>query len=374
MRGKPRRPLHAFAVVAALAAAVLAVFAATATSKTLAVPTTSSPPTVEGSPIVGQTVSAGNGSWTNTPTSYSYQWQRCDANGNGCANISGATNKSYTIVSADGGNTLRVLVTATNADGSSQPANSHPTAVVSTSGTAQSTARPTISGTPQVGSPLTADKGTWNSATSSWAYQWQRCDSNGNNCADIAGAHGRTYGVRSDDVGHTIRVVVTGMGSAGKSSATSDRTNAVVAAQAPAPVPANTNPCSKLAANAQNSTVAVADLSLPNRLVISGINFSPSKLTSRSTFVARFRVMDSCGRPVQGALVYAAAVPFGRIQNAPEVATDAQGWATIQMTPTQRLALTPGTAVQMFVRARKPGGDLLAGISTRRLVQIGISK
>jgi hypothetical protein len=362
----PRRPLHGFVVVAALAAAVLAVFAATATSKTLAVPTTTSPPTVEGSPIVGQTLGAGNGEWSNSPTSYTYQWQRCDANGSGCADIGGATDKSYQVVSADGGHTLRVLVTASNSDGNSQPANSHPTAVVSTSGQAQSTARPSISGTAQVGDTLTADKGTWNSATSSWAYQWQRCDSNGNNCADIQGAHGRTYGVRNDDVGHTIRVVVTGTGSAGKSSATSDRTNAVTAAQAPAP--ANTNPCSKLAANAQNSAVAVADLSLPNRLIISGVTFSPSKLTSRSTFTARFRVMDTCGRPVQGALVYAAAVPFGRIQNAPEVATDAQGWATIQMTPTQRLSLTPGTAVQMFVRARKPGDNLLAGVSTRRLV------
>ena len=61
--------------------------------------------------------------------------------------------------------------------------------------------KPTITGTPPVvGNTLTAENGTWTGATT-FSYQWQQCDANGNNCVDISGATGKTYGVRSTDVG-----------------------------------------------------------------------------------------------------------------------------------------------------------------------------
>jgi hypothetical protein len=56
----------------------------------------------------------------------------------------------------------------------------------------------------------------------------------------------------------------------------------------------------------------------------------------------------------------------------PEVATDANGIATMQFRPTARLPIRSGTAVQFFLRARKAGENVLAGVSTRRLVQIRI--
>ena len=58
------------------------------------------------------------GSWTNSPTSYSYQWERCNAEGKECANISGATSSTYTPVAADAGHELVAKVTATNSFGS----------------------------------------------------------------------------------------------------------------------------------------------------------------------------------------------------------------------------------------------------------------
>src|SRR2546428_7593656 len=68
---------------------------------------------------------------------------------------------------------------------------------------------PSISGTPQAVSTLTASPGTWNGKALKYAYQWQRCDSSGANCGAVAGATASTYILSSADVGATMRVVVT---------------------------------------------------------------------------------------------------------------------------------------------------------------------
>jgi hypothetical protein len=69
--------------------------------------------------------------------------------------------------------------------------------------------------------------------------------------------------------------------------------------------------------------------------------------------------------------VYALGLPYGWTYNAAEQATDASGWATITIHPPPNMPLRR-TALVMFVRARKPGDNLLAGVSTRRLVQVRI--
>ena len=78
-------------------------------------PVNYSGPIITGNNNVGQTLTVSNGSWTAdaaySPSSYSYQWNR-----NGSA-ISGATNNTYTIVSADSGQSITATVTAINSRG-----------------------------------------------------------------------------------------------------------------------------------------------------------------------------------------------------------------------------------------------------------------
>src|SRR3984885_340461 len=83
-----------------------------------AAPSNSGVPVVSGSAVEGQTLSTSNGSWSNSPTSFGYQWQDCNSSGGSCANIAGATSASYTLGSGDVGDTVRSVVTAKNSGGS----------------------------------------------------------------------------------------------------------------------------------------------------------------------------------------------------------------------------------------------------------------
>jgi hypothetical protein len=117
-------------------------------------------------------------------------------------------------------------------------------------------------------------------------------------------------------------------------------------------------------------SIPVSSVDLPERLNIARVEFQPSVLRSRAPFTGRFRVMDTRGYAVRDALVYVVGVPFSRVSQPAETKTGVDGWATIQLAPTQRLTLRNGYYLTMFVRARKEGGDLLAGVSTRRLVSL----
>src|SRR5205823_4627841 len=87
-------------------------------------------PTIGGTAQQGQTLTESHGTWTNSPTGYSYQWQQCDGEGAACTAISGATNQTYVLTAGDVGHTIRVQETASNAGGSSAAATSAATALV----------------------------------------------------------------------------------------------------------------------------------------------------------------------------------------------------------------------------------------------------
>ncbi len=167
-------------------------------------------PTVSGIARDGETLTATSGTWSGTPSiTYGYQWQRCDAAGLECVDIPGATGSSYTLTPADVGSTIRVLVIATNDAGASPPAASTPSGSVSQEPPAN-TAAPIVTGSAQDEGTLTSTLGAWDgTGPLDYAYQWQRCDADGLNCADIAGATGSSYTLTDDDVDSTIRSTVT---------------------------------------------------------------------------------------------------------------------------------------------------------------------
>jgi hypothetical protein len=71
-------------------------------------------------PTVGEVLTTTSGTWTTNPTSFTYQWRRCDTSGSNCVPIAGATTSSYTVHLSDQGNAIDVVVVAYNEGGSSQ--------------------------------------------------------------------------------------------------------------------------------------------------------------------------------------------------------------------------------------------------------------
>lgn len=235
----------------------------------------------------------------------------------------------------------------------------------STAAAPSNTTPPTISGTPQAGETLTADHGQWTNNPTSYAYQWQRCDKTGGSCAGVSGANERLYDVHSQDVGHTIRVRVTAKNADGSSSDTSVPT-AVVTGRAPAPAPTG--------CPSGNGTIQIADLTPPANLAIVGFSSSPQVLGRHvGTLAITVKVTACSGRPVQGALVYAAAVPFNQFDVGPEVQTDANGTATINEPQLGGYPASPRQQLlAVFLRARKSGEPQGQGVATSRLVSFKV--
>jgi hypothetical protein len=97
---------------------------------TSAGPRNTTEPSITGTATVGSTLQANRGQWTGAqPITYSYIWLRCNAQGDNCSEIPGASDTEYELRDADSGRTIRVRVIARN-DRGSNSAVSNPTGVV----------------------------------------------------------------------------------------------------------------------------------------------------------------------------------------------------------------------------------------------------
>jgi hypothetical protein len=203
-----RTRLTARAGVALAAVLWLLIGVAAAIAAPSTAPVSIDPPTITGTARVGEILTARNGTWDSAPTTFRYRWLRCNQLGNSCVLLA-ADGQTYRLGQVDVGNTLRVRVTAVNADGSTNARSEQSDVVQSNAAPLTNTSRPTITGEARVGKELSASEGTWTGNPTTFAFHWQRCNIDAITCADVIGATGRTYGVRLSDLGFRLRVQVT---------------------------------------------------------------------------------------------------------------------------------------------------------------------
>jgi len=206
-------------------------------------PAVSVAPVITGTPRTGDTLSASTGSWTGTPTSYAYQWQRSLTSGGSLIDIGGATNSTYVVSEFDVGYFIKVSVSATNGIGTSNAASSLETvAVVDIAPT--NTVIPVVTGIARTGATLTTTTGSWTSAPTSYTYQWKRANTAGGSYTDIASGVNSTYVLTDSDIGKYIKVAVIAINTAASSTAALSVATSVVVDLADSIVPTATTPVS----------------------------------------------------------------------------------------------------------------------------------
>ncbi|MGW0964707.1 hypothetical protein [Streptomyces sp. NPDC002516] len=152
---------------------------------------------ISGTAQVGHALSVGTGTWSPTPTSYTYQWYR------GTKAITGATRSTYTAVAADLGAKLKVKVTARRSGYTSGVYTTPATSAVKIGSAPKATTRPSVSGTKTAGHTLTASHGTWTPKPSSYSYRWYRAGK------AISGATHSTYKLTAADRHQKLYVKIT---------------------------------------------------------------------------------------------------------------------------------------------------------------------
>ena len=165
-------------------------------------------PTITGSAVVGQTLTASTTDIVDPDGlgTFTYQWKR-----NG-STVIGTNSSTYTIQSGDVGGTITVSVSFTDGgENAVGPLTSAATATV-TSPNNPPSGKPSISGTAAAGQILTAittDITDPDGLTGTYTYQWNRDGS------AIVGQTSSTYTVVNDDIGKLITVTVFFQDSAG---------------------------------------------------------------------------------------------------------------------------------------------------------------
>ena len=95
-------------------------------------PSVSSAPSISGTARAGLTLTAANGTWSNSPTAYSYQWKSAASSSGTYSDIANANSSTYVLTANDIDRYIKVSVTARNSSGASGASLSNATAVVTT--------------------------------------------------------------------------------------------------------------------------------------------------------------------------------------------------------------------------------------------------
>jgi hypothetical protein len=331
-------------------------------------PTKRSDPSISGTPQEGQTLNGRTGQWLMdnglncTDCTFTYTWQRCNADLSGCADVPGRTGYTYLLGPDDVGKRLRFVEWVYKRDCGAHNTQtgqiecrdvtkngaSQPTLTISPKPVtiAQASNAPAIRGVPMEEEILTATGATWSGpGTITKAIFWQRCNTAGEGCATIPGAIGPAYRVKTSDVGGRIRVIETA-------------TNEGGTAQAVSPVTAVVE---ELMPTAARPTISVAKVALPHRLMLGQV----VTRQSGSSVTVRVKVSDDRGFRVTGVRVWL--TPTGLLSGSRAVRiSDRNGWATFRYRATGR-----GTTY-VYADARRKGEKAQEGISTANLFRIRV--
>jgi hypothetical protein len=326
-------------------------------------PTKRSDPSVRGTLQEGQTLQGSTGQWLDanglpcTDCKFRYTWQRCNVDTSGCADISGGTGLSYTLVAADVGRRIRIVEWISKRDCDANGNNcldiekngvSAPTPPIAPKpiSTPQATAPPTVQGIAMEDELLSAMGGTWTGpGTISKTIFWQRCNALGEGCATMSATPASPYKLTTADIGSRIRVIEVAVNEGGTSQAVSSPTAVVV----------------ELKPSAARPTIAIAKVNLPHRLILNGV-------TTRQTgarVTLKVKVSDDRGFRIVGAMV--SATPTGILSGSgSERATDRTGWATFTFS-------TSGSGrAWVYFEARRKGEKPQSGISTAKMFAIRV--
>jgi hypothetical protein len=251
-------------------------------------------PSIGGSALTGHTLTAFPGGWTPDGNSLTYQWQR-SSNGANWTNIGGANNGAYTIGAGDGGDQLRLVVTAANAYGQATVASATVGPVVAgfdasmAPGGPRSTARPRISVDPgHVGDKLTIVPARWAGSPRRKVTQVMRCT---NVCVPVGPSNASRYTVTAADVGSVLRVRETARNRAGSAVVWSAGSVGPVVSVSSAAVVLSGRPTALR--NSRGATLAFARISAPAQSAEAGpgqgVSAAPAQAWTRVIVLHRAR-------------------------------------------------------------------------------------
>ena len=178
-------------------------------------PSLSVTPPIQGQNVVGQTLSVGTGTWLgSTPLTFTYQWKRCNPVGDLASCTCDRPRDQEHVRADDRGHRLLAARLHHRDESGGHLHGVHEPHVPRRRQAAlqagSSVDQPAIAGTLQIGRQLTADAGSFNGDTPiTTKLQWQRCDATGAACRAIAKATKVVYFPTIDDLGSTLRFVVT---------------------------------------------------------------------------------------------------------------------------------------------------------------------
>jgi hypothetical protein len=138
----------------AVAGLMAALLPAVGSAQAQTTPANTAAPSILGAPVEGNTLTASNGTWSDSPTTFAYLWLRCPTDGgtvdgSNCGVIPSATTSAYVLGAADAGFRIRVRVTASNTDGSVS-AVSNATSTITAAPTSPITGCPSGTGSIQI--------------------------------------------------------------------------------------------------------------------------------------------------------------------------------------------------------------------------------